>query len=107
MPRDTEETRASDPGGVPPGELRPGAVLRGRYRLNSEVGRGGMGVVYRATDLELRRDVVVKILPAAISSPEDRERLLREARAAAALNQPHIVAVHDSPSRQPRAPTPP
>ena len=72
-----------------------GVVLGGRYRLDEELGRGGMGVVYRATDLELQRDVALKILPAATSSERDSGRLLREARAAAMLNHPHIVTVHD------------
>jgi tetratricopeptide (TPR) repeat protein len=73
----------------------PGTVLRERYRLDSELGRGGMGVVYRATDLELQRQVAVKILSASSTPTDGRERLLREARATAALNHPHIVAVHD------------
>ena len=73
----------------------PGTVLRERYRLDSELGRGGMGVVYRATDLELQRQVAVKILSASSTPSDGRERLLREARATAALNHPHIVAVHD------------
>lgn len=71
-----------------------GDVLRGRYRLDSEIGRGGMGVVYRATDLELHRPVAVKVI-SENSSAEARARLIREARAAAALNHPHIVSVHD------------
>lgn len=74
--------------------IRPGVVLRQRYRLESEIGRGGMGVVYRATDLELQRPVAVKVLTEA-ASPDARQRLLREARAAAALNHPHIISVHD------------
>src|SRR5262245_14984348 len=83
-----------------PEELRfslpaPGTVLRDRYRLDDELGRGGMGVVYRATDLELQRQVAVKILSATSTQIDGRERLLREARATAALNHPHIVAVHD------------
>lgn len=75
--------------------IAPGAVLRQRYRLDSEIGRGGMGIVYRATDLELMREVAVKVLPETTSSSDARERLLREARAAAALNHPHIISVHD------------
>lgn len=81
-----------------PGDVRAsgpslGTILRDRYRLDSELGRGGMGTVYRATDLELQREVAVKVLSGQTS--EGRERLIREARAAAALNHPHIVTIHD------------
>lgn len=72
--------------------IAPGAVLRGRYRLDSEIGRGAMGVVFRATDLELARHVAVKIMSGATSS-DAHERFVREARAAASLNHPHIVSV--------------
>ena len=82
-----EEVRASVP--------VVGNVLRDRYRLDSELGRGGMGTVYRATDLELQREVAVKILSASSHTSDGRERLIREARAAAALNHPHIVTIHD------------
>ena len=75
--------------------LRPGTVLAHRYRLKHELGRGGMGVVFRATDEQLDREVAVKVLPSAGSSPDAKQRLLREARAAAALNHGSIVAVHD------------
>ena len=83
-----------------PDELRAsvptlGAILRDRYRLDSELGRGGMGTVYRATDLELQREVAVKVLSATSHTTEGRQRLIREARAAAALNHPHIVTIHD------------
>ncbi|HEY0364860.1 MAG TPA: protein kinase, partial [Pyrinomonadaceae bacterium] len=83
-----------------PDELRttvpaPGTILRERYRLESELGRGGMGTVYRATDLELQREVAVKVLSATSQNSDARERLIREARAAAALNHPHIVTIHD------------
>ena len=80
-----------------PGKIRlgPNSILRERYRLDSEIGRGGMGIVYRATDLDLKRQVAVKLLPDRVSSPDARERFIREARAAAALNHPNIVAVHD------------
>jgi len=78
-----------------PGKIRlgPNSILRERYRLDSEIGRGGMGIVYRATDLDLKRTVAVKILPERVSSADARERFIREARAAAALNHPNIVAV--------------
>jgi tetratricopeptide (TPR) repeat protein len=83
-----------------PDELRTsglalGTVLRDRYRLDSELGRGGMGTVYRATDLQLQREVAVKVLSATSQTSEARERLIREARSAAALNHPHIVTIHD------------
>lgn len=83
-----DELRATT---VPP----PGTILRERYRLDSEIGRGGMGTVFRATDLELQREVAVKVLSATTQNSEARDRLLREARAAAALNHPHIVTIHD------------
>ena len=73
----------------------PGTILRERYRLDGELGRGGMGTVYRATDLELQREVAVKVLSASTQNSDARERLIREARAAAALNHPHIVTIHD------------
>ena len=84
-----------------PDELRAanipalGTILRDRYRLDSELGRGGMGTVYRATDLELHREVAVKVLSGSGQTSDGRERLIREARAAAALNHPHIVTIHD------------
>src|SRR5262245_56120019 len=74
--------------------MPPGTTLRERYRLDSEIGRGGMGIVYRATDLELMREVAVKVVSDAGSS-DARQRLMREARAAAALNHPSIISVYD------------
>src|SRR5262245_53553753 len=64
----------------------------GHYRIEAELGRGGMGVVYRAHDTELRRRVAIKILT---DTGSDRERLLREARAASALNHPNVCTVHE------------
>ena len=72
-----------------------GAALRGRYRIDAELGRGAMGVVYRARDTELNRDVAVKVLPGEALGGEARARLLHEARAAALLNHRHIVGVYD------------
>jgi len=65
------------------------------YLIEAPLGRGGMGVVYRATDTRLRRTVAVKVLPENAGSPTRRERFLREAQAASALNHPGIVTVHD------------
>jgi serine/threonine protein kinase len=73
-----------------------GVVLKDRYRLDAELGRGGMGAVYRARDLLLDRDVAAKVLSAGLLGTEGRGRLLREARSAAQLNHPNIVSVYDA-----------
>jgi len=72
-----------------------GATLEQRYHLETELGRGAVGVVYRARDAELERNVAVKVLPGAALDGEARARMIHEARAAAALNHRHIVSVHD------------
>jgi serine/threonine protein kinase len=75
--------------------LTPGTKL-GPYEVQSPIGAGGMGEVYRARDARLDRIVAIKILPAHLSdNPEARQRFNREARAIAALNHPNIVAVFD------------
>ena len=73
-----------------------GTTLQNRYRLDAELGRCGMGVVYRAHDTLLDRTVAVKVLSDAKLGSEGRARLLNEARAAARLNHPNIVAIHDA-----------
>ena len=66
-----------------------------QYHIDAEIGRGGMGIVYRATDTKLGRTVALKILPAAaLSSADDRARFFREAQAAAQLSHPNIAGVH-------------
>src|SRR6187200_2501049 len=68
----------------------------GPYEIVGAIGAGGMGEVYRARDPRLGRDVAIKVLPAAYSADPDRLRRFElEARAAAALNHPNILAVHD------------
>jgi tetratricopeptide (TPR) repeat protein len=73
-----------------------GKTLQGRYRIESLLGKGGMGAVYRAHDAVLDRDVALKLLSAGPADGEARARMLHEARAAAALNHPHIVSVYDT-----------
>jgi serine/threonine protein kinase len=64
------------------------------YSLDAEIGRGGMGVVYAATDTRLGRRVAIKVLPAeATADPDRRRRFLQEARTASALNHPNIVTI--------------
>jgi serine/threonine protein kinase len=67
-----------------------------RYRLLREIGRGGMGVVYEAEDLELRRHVAVKVLAPELASRDAAERMLAEARIIAQLEHPGIVPLHDA-----------
>src|SRR5262245_28970362 len=68
----------------------------GPYEIVSLLGAGGMGEVYRARDTRLQREVAIKVIGAGVAGdPSMRERLLREARAASALNHPHICTVHD------------
>ena len=68
----------------------------GRYRVGPLLGRGGMGEVYRAEDVELRRGVALKVLPESLVGDPDRlARFIQEARTASSLNHPHIVAIFD------------
>src|SRR5512139_1894653 len=73
-----------------------GALLQNRYRLDAELGQGGMGTIYRATDTLLQREVAVKLLSASGLGTEGRARLLREAQAVARLNHPNIVSLYDA-----------
>ena len=77
-------------------DLAVGTLLNDRYRLEGELGRGGMGIVYRAHDAVLDRDVAVKMVSELNLGTEGRARLLGEAKAIAKLNHPHIVAVYDA-----------
>jgi serine/threonine protein kinase len=78
-----------------PPALKPGDKL-GNFEIEAMLGRGGMGEVYRARDLRLKREVAVKTLPSGFAGDRDRvARFEREARAASALNHPNIVIVYD------------
>ncbi|HWN40242.1 MAG TPA: serine/threonine-protein kinase [Gammaproteobacteria bacterium] len=74
--------------------IAPGTTI-GHYRIDAQIGAGGMGVVYRATDLRLNRPVAIKFLAAEMLGATARARFQREAQTASALNHPHILTVHD------------
>ena len=70
-------------------------TLAGKYSLETELGRGGMGIVYLALDVQLDRPVALKVLPQHLSKNDDlRAKFLREARTAAKLSHPNIVPIH-------------
>jgi predicted ATPase len=90
MAASTSPDRTDSPRRLPPG------IEISHYRVLAPVGEGGMGVVVRARDLRLDRDVALKFLPPAyVRSADAKRRLLREARAAAALDHPNICTVYD------------
>jgi serine/threonine-protein kinase len=71
------------------------AALAGEYSLQRELGRGGMGIVYLARDVQLDRDVAIKVLPMHLARlTSARERFIQEARTAAGLSHPNIVPIH-------------
>jgi serine/threonine-protein kinase len=71
------------------------SAIAGRYSLERELGRGGMGVVYLAREVRLDRPVAIKLLPPSkASDPHLRERFLREARTAAKLSHPNVIPIH-------------
>jgi serine/threonine protein kinase/tetratricopeptide (TPR) repeat protein len=96
MDQDTEAvTGIAAADELPPPPSRPPPAVAG-YDLLGEVGRGGMGVVYQARHRQLGRVVALKLLRSgALAGAEERERVLREARAVARLQHPHIVQVYD------------
>jgi serine/threonine-protein kinase len=79
---------------LPADEVDPGRLAQ--FRIVARIGRGGMGIVYRAEDEKLRRTVALKVLPSAFTQDEERRRrFLREARSAAAITHPNIATVYD------------
>jgi hypothetical protein len=88
-----EPAQASAGGGVV--ALRPGTVVGNRYRLGPILGRGGMGVVYKAEDLELQEDIALKVLTPAQGDPGSLARFKREGALARQMAHPNIVRVYD------------
>ncbi|MDA8370122.1 MAG: serine/threonine-protein kinase [Nocardiopsaceae bacterium] len=87
-----------------PGDELTGLVLSGRYRLEEQIGSGGMGTVWRADDTLLNREVAVKLLhPAQMAEPTSRERFRTEGRITAGLSHPGIAQVYDYGEQDDRA----
>ena len=78
--------------GLPP----PGTTLLRRYLLKEAIARGGMAMIYRADDLTLKREVAVKVLPDRLRTERSHARFLREARVAAQIIHPNVVATYDA-----------
>ena len=85
------------PGGLASADLNMGALFANRYRIEQILGRGGMGVVYRATDAQLDETVAIKTLPGDVMqrSPEDLERFKREIRLARKITHRNVLRTYD------------
>src|SRR5512134_3307332 len=81
-------------GDAAPKGLAHGTIV-GSYRIESPLGAGGMGTVYRALDTKLNRPVAIKFLSDNLADAAARRRFQREAQLASSLNHPHILTVYD------------
>ncbi len=78
------------------GPLAPGTMVGSRYRIEAEAGEGGMGKVYRATDLDLHRTVALKVVrPELSSSPHTLEQLMQEISVASQISHKNVLRIHD------------
>ena len=83
----------SDVPSAPTGEILPARI--GRYAIERKLGEGGMGIVYAARDDRLERTIALKTLSAPASDETARQRLWREARAAASVNHPNVCQIYE------------
>ncbi|ABL82588.1 protein kinase [Nocardioides sp. JS614] len=96
MPPDRQSDRHAHAGADAAGDPMTGRLLEGRYRIGARIARGGMASVYEATDIRLDRTVAVKVMhPGLGDDDEFAARFVREARSAARLSHPNVVAVYD------------
>lgn len=97
MPREPQLTETVEPGDAGSGapEIAPGEVLAGRYEIGEILGRGGLAVVYRAHDRELKRDVALKVLRSDRFSAASLLRLRREVKVARDVPSDRLVRIFD------------
>src|SRR5687768_10703219 len=95
MPPFSEKAPANRPDAEPAEPQMIGRDFAGRYRIEAQIGQGGIGVVYRAVDRKLDRPVALKLLRTDAVGPSQRPRFEREARALAALAHPNVVTILD------------
>ena len=96
QPRRQSDRHAPTGADAVTGDPMTGRLLDGRYRIGPRIARGGMASVYEATDIRLDRTVAVKVMHPGLGDDEEfAARFVREARAAARLSHPHVVAVYD------------
>jgi serine/threonine protein kinase/Tol biopolymer transport system component len=95
LQHDRTDVRGTSSTPLAVGEDLPAGTRLGHYRIDGVLGRGGMGVVYRATDTRLGRPVAIKFLSLSIPDDAAKRRFEQEAKTASALNHPHVVSVYD------------
>ena len=81
---------------IPEADFAIGTIFKGKYKLIEKLGGGGMGVVYKAEDMRLKRHVAIKFLPSRLTkAPEFKQRFIQEAQAASVLEHPNICTIHE------------